>query len=138
MINIGSCACSSIPERKLESFSLLPVPEPSTFGVGPHIDNGCLVFLLQDDVGGLEIFNGDKWIPVVPISNTLVVNIGLTLEVLSFRRFKATLHRVRNSLHSDRYSVPYFYEPSLSTPLTDTYTYGDIMLSTFKRSFPQK
>ncbi|KAL8091506.1 hypothetical protein AgCh_033939 [Apium graveolens] len=45
-----------------------------------HEDGNILTFVLQDDVGGLEVLHNAEWIPVPPAPGTLVVNIGDTLQ----------------------------------------------------------
>ena len=51
-------------------------------GVSPHSDASSLTLLLQDDdITGLQIKNKGIWVPVKPIPNALVVNIGDALEV---------------------------------------------------------
>jgi len=49
-----------------------------TKGVGAHTDFGALTLLMQDDVGGLEVFNraSQTWHPVPPLVDALVVNLG--------------------------------------------------------------
>ena len=45
--------------------------ETDSWGVGPHTDYGMCTFLLQDDVGGLEVEITDgKWIEAKPIPGT--------------------------------------------------------------------
>ncbi|KAJ5741714.1 hypothetical protein N7533_011123 [Penicillium manginii] len=72
-------------------------------GVGPHKDGNILTYLLQGtDHSGLEVQNrSGKWIPVPPIPDTLVVNIGRSLEVLTKGVCVATTHRV--NLRSEYY-----------------------------------
>lgn len=91
-------------------------------GVHHHTDAGALTLLLQDTVGGLEIQHADAWIPVAPIAGTLVVNIGDIVQVWSNDRYHAPLHRVVASTRSDRYSLPYFFNPTYEStyaPLTE-------------------
>jgi isopenicillin N synthase-like dioxygenase len=119
------------------------------FGVGPHVDAGCLVFLLQDETGGLQVQNRNKeWIAAPPLADTYIVNIGQMLQIWSSHYFKATPHRVMNNSSHHRYSAPFFFEPNLSTcvsslPVFDRrpaapseqIIYGEHMLKIFSRSF---
>lgn len=51
-------------------------------GVSPHSDASSLTLLLQDDeIAGLQIKHKGIWVPVKPIQNALVVNIGDVMEV---------------------------------------------------------
>jgi isopenicillin N synthase-like dioxygenase len=81
-------------------------------GIHQHSDAGALTVLLQDSVGGLQVcFNG-KWIPVEPMEEALVINIGDIVQVWSNDRYQAPLHRVLASESCERYSLPFFYNPS--------------------------
>ena len=51
-------------------------------GVSPHSDGSSITILLQDDdITGLQIKHKGEWLPVKPIPNALVVNIGDAIEV---------------------------------------------------------
>ncbi|KAI9730898.1 MAG: hypothetical protein M1834_005616 [Cirrosporium novae-zelandiae] len=65
-------------------------------GVGPHKDGGFLTYLLQaTSHAGLEAQNkSGAWIPVPPIPDTLVVNVGRSLESMTRGVCTATTHRV--------------------------------------------
>ena len=50
-------------------------------GVSPHSDTSTLTVLLQDDdVMGLQIRHCGSWVPVKPIPDALVLNVGDVLE----------------------------------------------------------
>ena len=52
-------------------------------GVSPHSDGSALTLLLQDDeITSLQIKHKEDWIPVKPIPNSLVVNVGDAIEVV--------------------------------------------------------
>jgi len=54
-------------------------------GMSSHSDTGTITLLMQDDdVSGLEIRNKGKWVPINPISDAIVVNIGDVIEVFFF------------------------------------------------------
>ena len=80
-------------------------------GVHHHTDAGALTLLLQDSVGGLEIYSEDEWIPVDPVAGALVINIGDIVQVWSNDQYMAPLHRVVASSGKDRFSIPYFFNP---------------------------
>lgn len=72
-------------------------------GVSPHSDGGSITVLIQDDeIAGLQIKHKGEWVPVKPIPNALVVNIGDVIEV----------HDAVNQAHvQSEYSlltIPYF------------------------------
>ena len=74
-----------------------------TQGVGPHKDGNFLTYLLQGtEHSSLEVQSrSGKWISAPPIPNTLVVNIGRSLETLTQGVCVATTHRV--NLRPDQY-----------------------------------
>ncbi len=84
-------------------------------GVHHHTDAGALTLVLQDEVGGLQVYKGSRWFPVSPVDGAIVVNIGDMVQVWSNDLYRAPLHRVIASAGSDRYSVPYFFNPCYDT-----------------------
>ena len=84
-------------------------------GVGPHKDYGYLAFVLQDQVGGLQVeASPGQWVDVSPVPGALVFNIGELLEVATQGYLRATVHRVVSPPSGvDRYSVPFFLGPRL-------------------------
>lgn len=54
-------------------------------GLSPHSDATSITILMQDDdVTGLQIRHDGGWVPVKPIPNSLVVNIGDVMEVCTY------------------------------------------------------
>jgi isopenicillin N synthase-like dioxygenase len=92
-----------------------PAAATGHMGVHHHSDAGALTLLLQDQVGGLEVLIGDLWTPVEPKPGTLIVNIGDIVQVWSNDAYRAPLHRVVASASADRYSLPFFFNPSYAT-----------------------
>ncbi|WP_421927303.1 isopenicillin N synthase family dioxygenase [Neoaquamicrobium sediminum] len=88
--------------------------EEGLFGSAPHTDYGFITLLAQDDVGGLEVKNknGD-WVPAPPIPNSFVMNVGDILARWSNDVFVSTPHRVINRSGRERYSQPFFFDPSM-------------------------
>jgi len=88
------------------------------FGVAPHTDYGCLTFVYQDDVGGLQVMGADgQWLTAHPIPGTFVVNVGDLLARWTNDRFKSTPHRVVNSSGRERYSMAMFVDPNHDAPI---------------------
>jgi isopenicillin N synthase-like dioxygenase len=96
----------------------------STLGVSRHTDAGFLTVLLQDDEAddALEVYSGSReknmdgsWVPVKAVRGALTINTGDMLQVFSNNRFKAPEHRVRRSVQRERFSAPFFYNPSYDT-----------------------
>lgn len=61
-----------------------PCPEAEkVLGVRSHSDSTGLTILLQlNDVEGLQIKKDGSWIPVTPLPDAFIVNIGDMLEVI--------------------------------------------------------
>lgn len=80
-----------------------------------HSDAGAFTILLQDDVGGLQVEHDGAWIDVDSEPGAFVVNTGDMMQVWSNDRYRAALHRVRPMAGRERYSLPYFFNPSYDT-----------------------
>ena len=85
------------------------------FGVNEHSDAGALTILLQDEQAGLEVCRDGEWHLVEPRADALVINLGDIVQVWSNDEYRAALHRVITNTNSDRYSAPYFFNPSYDT-----------------------
>ena len=91
-----------------------PAPKPGTTnqGVGLHTDSGLLTFILQDDVGGLQVQLGDRLVEAPRIDGAYLMNLGETLETATNGYLKATPHRVVGPpVDRDRISIAYFFNP---------------------------
>jgi isopenicillin N synthase-like dioxygenase len=80
-----------------------------------HSDSGALTILLQDDVGGLQVFAGGAWLDIEPVAGAFVVNIADMMQVWSNDAYIAALHRVRPITDRPRLSIPFFFNPSYAT-----------------------
>ncbi|KAK6117362.1 hypothetical protein DH2020_048880 [Rehmannia glutinosa] len=95
-------------------------PRPDlVLGLSPHSDGSALTVLQQGKGSsvGLQILKDNTWIPVQPIPNALVVNIGDTIEVLTNGRYKSVEHRAVTHKEKDRLSIVTFYAPSYEIEL---------------------
>ncbi len=81
-------------------------------GVHHHSDAGAVTVLMQDDVGGLQVFKDGLWHVVQPVDGAFVINIGDMVQVWSNDEYRAALHRAAAMEHVDRYSIPFFFNPS--------------------------
>src|SRR5690606_39428550 len=76
-------------------------------GIGAHTDYECFTLLLPT-APGLQVLNKTgEWIDIPLIENTLVMNIGDMMEILSNGKYLATKHRVKK-VSEERYSFPLF------------------------------
>ncbi|KAL3685619.1 hypothetical protein R1sor_003641 [Riccia sorocarpa] len=90
-----------------------PCPDPSlTMGIRAHSDPNTITMLMQDEVGGLQVFKDDEWIDVRPLPNAFVVNVGDQLQILSNGKYSSCLHRVVNNSRQARTSMATFFSPS--------------------------
>ncbi|KAF6147955.1 hypothetical protein GIB67_001530 [Kingdonia uniflora] len=92
-----------------------PCPRPELLnGLRAHTDAGGVILLFQDDkVGGLQILKDGHWIDVQPLENSIVINTGDQIEVLSNGKYKSVWHRVCVGSEGNRRSIASFYNPSL-------------------------
>jgi isopenicillin N synthase-like dioxygenase len=110
---------------------------------GAHVDSGFVTLLAQDGVEGLQAKSRDgDWMDVPPQEGTLAVNFGGLLERWTGGRIRATEHRVVGA-GSERFSIPFFYEPSVDAriaplPLAgaeafEPFLYGDHLWAAMTR-----
>ncbi|KAJ3688850.1 hypothetical protein LUZ61_018014 [Rhynchospora tenuis] len=87
-----------------------PCPEPHlTVGTTKHSDPDFLTVLLQDDIGGLQVFYENYWVEMPPLPGALVVNIGDLLQIISNDKLKSVEHRVLANSSRPRVSVACFF-----------------------------
>ncbi|XWS26714.1 hypothetical protein CRYUN_Cryun26dG0054100 [Craigia yunnanensis] len=98
---------------KVAIYPQCPNPE-LVRGLREHTDAGGIILLLQDDqVPGLEFLKDGEWVRIPPSkNNTIFVNTGDQVEVLSNGRYKSVLHRVMTEKNGSRLSIATFYNPA--------------------------
>jgi isopenicillin N synthase-like dioxygenase len=84
-------------------------------GIHHHTDAGALTVLLQDAVGGLQVHHDGQWHNVPVIDNAFVINTGDMMQVWSNDHYRAAVHRVLAMDTTERYSIPFFFNPSART-----------------------
>nr|DAD40550.1 TPA_asm: hypothetical protein HUJ06_014873 [Nelumbo nucifera] len=92
-----------------------PCPSPElALGVGRHKDAGALTVLAQDDVGGLDVKHktDGEWVRVKPIPDSYIINVGDIIQVWSNDTYESAEHRVRVNRERERFSIPFFFNPS--------------------------
>jgi isopenicillin N synthase-like dioxygenase len=114
-------------------------------GVIPHTDSGAFTILWQDHHGGLEVRSrSGEWVGAPPLEDSFVINIGDIMQYWSNGRYSSTPHRVINRNGVDRYSIPYFVNPSadvIISALDDSesftpFDYGDYQGHKWRNFFP--
>lgn len=88
-------------------------PQAPGIRAGAHEDINLITLLLGAEEGGLEIKDREgRWLPVVPPSGALAINVGDMLQRLTNYRLPSTSHRVVNpppeARDRSRYSMPFF------------------------------
>jgi isopenicillin N synthase-like dioxygenase len=124
--------------------------EEGLFGSAPHTDYGFITLLAQDDVGGLEVKNkAGEWVPAPPVPDSFVMNVGDILARWSNDQFVSTPHRVINRSGRERYSQPFFFDPSMdaviealavcvaegSAPKYEPVLYGDYLMERIDKNY---
>ncbi|TYJ40013.1 hypothetical protein E1A91_A04G110000v1 [Gossypium mustelinum] len=90
-----------------------PCSKPDqVLGVSPHSDTSTITILMQeDDVCGLQIKNNNEWVPVNPIPDALVVNVGDVFEIWSNGKYKSVEQRAVANYSKARISYASFLFP---------------------------
>ncbi|KAJ4826784.1 hypothetical protein Tsubulata_034771 [Turnera subulata] len=92
-------------------------------GATPHSDPTALTLLLQvNDVLGLQIKKDSKWVPIRPIPNALIINVGDIIEIMSNGEYRSIEHRAVVNPEKERVSVAAFHSPGTKAivgPLPD-------------------
>ncbi|KAF3608792.1 hypothetical protein DY000_02049426 [Brassica cretica] len=83
-------------------------------GLSPHSDGSALTVLQQSKNSrvGLQILKDNTWVPVQPLPNALVINIGDTIEVLTNGKYKSVEHRAVTNRERERLTIVTFYAPN--------------------------
>ncbi|KAF9620868.1 hypothetical protein IFM89_015109 [Coptis chinensis] len=106
-----------VQSMRLNYYPLCPQPE-QVIGFTPHSDADALTILLQlNETEGLEIRKDGKWIPVKPVPNAFVVNIGDIMEIVSNGVYHSIEHRAIVNSVKERLSVATFYSTKLDAEL---------------------
>ncbi|XP_061342929.1 leucoanthocyanidin dioxygenase-like [Gastrolobium bilobum] len=95
---------------KINYYPICPQPELA-LGVEAHTDVSSLTFLLRNMVPGLQLFYEGKWVTAKCVPDSILMNIGDTIEILSNGKYKSILHRVLVNKEKVRISWAVFCEP---------------------------
>ncbi|CAL5187281.1 unnamed protein product [Lathyrus oleraceus] len=87
-----------------------PCPQPEkVIGLTPHSDASGLTILLQlNDVQGLQVRKDGMWVPVKPLPNAFIVNIGDILEIVTNGIYRSIEHRAIVNSAKERLSIATF------------------------------
>jgi isopenicillin N synthase-like dioxygenase len=102
------------PHLKIIRYPAQPREAGTGQGVGLHHDSGLVSFVLQDDVGGLQVALDGELVDATPRPGTYVMNLGEMLQAATNGYLRATKHRVQSPpAGRERLSVAYFFHPRL-------------------------
>jgi len=104
-------------EDPLAASSRPELPQ-ADMGVHYHTDAGALTVLLQDDVGGLQVYRDGFWHDVPSVPGAFVINTGDMMQVWSNDIYQAAIHRGLAMHSRDRYSIPFFFNPAAATEIS--------------------
>ncbi|CAB4307589.1 unnamed protein product [Prunus armeniaca] len=90
-----------------------PCPHPGkVIGLTPHSDSVGLTILLQvNDMDGLQVKKDGIWVPVKPLLDAFIVNIGDILEIQTNGVYRSIEHRATVNSVKERLSIATFYSP---------------------------
>ncbi|XP_045825559.1 protein SRG1-like [Trifolium pratense] len=96
-----------------------PCPQPEkVVGIKSHSDACALTILLQiSDIEGLQVLKDEQWIPVKPLPDAFIVNIGDMLEVITNGIYPSILHRATVNTEIERISLAAFHGPNTQAML---------------------
>jgi len=83
-------------------------------GIHHHTDAGALTVLLQDEISGLQVYRDGFWYDIPTVDGAMVINTGDMMQVWSNDIYQAAIHRVLAMDASERYSIPFFFNPAAS------------------------
>ena len=88
--------------------------DPQQYGTGAHTDAGFLTYLMQREVGGLQIRTREgTWFDAPVLPGRFLVNTGDMLRRWTNDRYLSTPHRVLNVSGTDRFSIALFFDTHL-------------------------
>ena len=89
------------------------------YGSAPHTDYGFITLLAQDSGGGLQVKpRGGDWMDAPPMPGAFVMNTGDITARWSNDLFLSTPHRVYNRQDTDRYSMAFFFDPTMDSRIS--------------------
>ncbi|XP_027341596.1 protein SRG1-like isoform X2 [Abrus precatorius] len=72
---------------------------------------GLTILLQVNDVEGLQIRKDEAWVPIMPMPNAFVVNVGDILEIMTNGIYRSIEHRATVNSEMERLSIATFYSP---------------------------
>ncbi|XP_059623724.1 oxoglutarate-dependent flavonoid 7-O-demethylase 1-like [Cornus florida] len=96
-----------------------PCPQPElVIGLNPHSDSVGFTILLQlNEMEGLQVKKDGMWVPVKPLPDAFIVNIGDILEIVTNGMYRSVEHRATVNSEKERLSIAAFLSPKLEGDL---------------------
>ncbi|PIN10109.1 Iron/ascorbate family oxidoreductase [Handroanthus impetiginosus] len=119
-----------------------PCPQPElTLGLQSHSDIGAISLLIQDDLGGLEVWKDGEWIFVNPLHDAVFVILADQIEVITNEQYKSAPHRAITNAKNARLCVATFHDPGKTKVIRPAFeppkyrpvVYGDHVLSWYSK-----
>ncbi|XP_061340689.1 protein SRG1-like [Gastrolobium bilobum] len=99
---------------RMNYYPTCPQPE-RVIGLNPHSDSGVLTILLQvNEMEGLQIRKDGMWVPIKPLPNAFVINVGDMLEILTNGIYRSIEHRATVNSEKERISIAAFHWPEMN------------------------
>ncbi|KAF8391138.1 hypothetical protein HHK36_023439 [Tetracentron sinense] len=96
-----------------------PCPQPElVIGITPHSDAVGLTILLQlNEMEGLQIRKDGRWVPIKPLPDAFIVNIGDILEIVYNGTYRSIEHRATVNSVKERLSIATFFNPNFDSEI---------------------
>ncbi|KAL1337043.1 hypothetical protein AAHE18_10G106700 [Arachis hypogaea] len=131
IIGYMEIALKTKPNEILNYYPPCPQPE-NVIGLKPHSDAGSLTILLQaNEVDGLQIRKDGMLMPITPVSNAFIINVGDILEILTNGIYRSIEHRVTINSKKERISIATFHKPQMNkviSPIESLVTFERLAL----------
>ncbi|BAT93189.1 hypothetical protein VIGAN_07211300 [Vigna angularis var. angularis] len=102
---------NGIQMMRMNYYPACPEPEKVN-GLTNHSDPTALTILLQlNEQQGLQIRKDEIWVPVKPLPNAFIVNVGDILEIITNGTYRSVEHRATVNSEKERLSFATFYSP---------------------------
>nr|ABK93303.1 unknown [Populus trichocarpa] len=82
---------------------------------------GAITLLIQDHVGGLQIFKDSRWITVHPQSHAILVILADQMEIITNGKYRSAQHRAITNSSSPRLSVATFHDPAKTVKISPAF-----------------
>nr|GLL18017.1 leucoanthocyanidin dioxygenase [Ipomoea trifida] len=119
-----------------------PCPQPElTLGLQSHSDFGALTLLIQDDVGGLQVFKDGEWVTVHPLSDAILVILADQTEIITNGEYRSSQHRAITNAERPRFSIATFHDPAKTrkiSPALHPPKYREVMYGDYVSSWYTK